>query len=148
MTLSIEIPLLSVAFTSLAVGLGAMSLRLRFTAAIHENRNANPGISRIREMRSRITRHDVSQCKYLKSARHTARCDPGEDPPGLSTPLCCAGEFVRINDATSRGGMPRLLYAGAAALNQNSQHNHKQDACGDPDHCDVIHFSVLLSFNL
>ena len=32
-----------------------------------------------------------------------------------------------------------LLYPGAAALNQNHQHDYKQHPCGYPDNCRSIH---------
>jgi hypothetical protein len=42
----------------------------------------------------------------------------------------------------ARGGNRSLLYMRATALNQYGQHDHKQHAGDNPDHCDVVHFSV------
>ena len=37
-----------------------------------------------------------------------------------------------------------LLYASTAALNQDNQHDDKQDAGNDPDNRGLIHFDFLL----
>jgi hypothetical protein len=40
-----------------------------------------------------------------------------------------------------------LANASTTALDQNTQHDHEQDASGDPDEHDVIHISSLLSLS-
>jgi len=46
---------------------------------------------------------------------------------------------VEIHAATSLPMISALLDAGAAALDQNDQHDNKKYACDDPNNCGAIH---------
>jgi hypothetical protein len=48
---------------------------------------------------------------------------------------------VEVNKVTEDLPEPQLLDAGAAALDEDHQHDHEQDACDNPDKGCIVHFS-------
>ena len=90
------------------------------------------------------------RCFGRSTVVHTELNDPAvgaeneqNSPPKLGTvsamPRSRQMQQGRYPDATSLELNSELLNPRATALNQNDQHDHKQHAGYDPDHCATVH---------